>query len=158
VSVAFAVNGRPVRVGADADTPLLHALRQDLGLTGAKLGCGAGSCGACTVHLDGRAVQSCTTPLWSVEGRAVTTVEGLGADGAPDPVLRAFADERAAQCGYCIPGIVMTVRALLGRRPLPDDDAVRRELAERHLCRCGTHVRILRAAARARAMVAEATP
>jgi nicotinate dehydrogenase subunit A len=142
------VNGRDCEVTAAPDTPLLYVLRNDLGLKGSRFGCGAGHCGACTVLLDGNAVQSCDVPLWSAAGRAVTTIEGLGSPDAPHPLQRAFIDEQAVQCGYCINGIIMSAAALLARNRRP----ARAEIAaalERNLCRCGTHVRVLRAIERA---------
>ena len=135
---ALTVNGAAVETAFDG--PLLHLLRGELGLMGAKLGCGAGNCGACTVIVNGRAVQSCQTPMWDLDGADVRTVEGLD---ERDPVLAAFEDAQAMQCGFCIPGIVMTVSALRDRG---EGNALIKTLAERHVCRCGTHMRILRAA------------
>lgn len=147
------VNGEQCIVSAASATPLLYVLRNDLQLKGTRFGCGSGACGSCTVHVDGRAVQSCDTPVWSVEGRAVTTVEGLGTPRSPHPVQQAFVDEQAAQCAYCINGIMMSVAALLAHTPEPSD-AELMEALNRHLCRCGTHLRILRAARRAVALMA----
>jgi nicotinate dehydrogenase subunit A len=147
------VNGEQCIVSAASATPLLYVLRNDLQLKGTRFGCGSGACGSCTVHVDGRAVQSCDTPVWSVEGRAVTTVEGLGTPRSPHPVQQAFVDEQAAQCAYCINGIMMSVAALLAHTPEPGD-AELMEALNRHLCRCGTHLRILRAARRAVALMA----
>jgi nicotinate dehydrogenase subunit A len=147
------VNGEQCIVSAAPATPLLYVLRNDLQLKGTRFGCGSGACGSCTVHVDGRAVQSCDTPVWSVEGRAVTTVEGLGTPRSPHPVQQAFIDEQAAQCAYCINGIMMSVAALLAHTPEPSD-AELMEALNRHLCRCGTHLRILRAARRAVALMA----
>ena len=144
----FHLNGRPVQVAGDGDVPLLHVLRNDLQLKGTRFGCGAGACGSCTVVVDGRAVQSCDLPTSAVRGCEVTTVEGLGAAGRLHPVQQAFLDLQAAQCGYCINGVMMSVAALLQRPELPTEDALQAALA-RHLCRCGTHMRILRAARRA---------
>ena len=132
----------------DPDTPLLYVLRNDLDLTGAHFGCGLAQCGACTVHVDGAAVRSCVTPAASVQGREVTTIEGLGSPERPDPVQAAFIAEQAAQCGYCTAGIVMTARALLNRNPKPSEADVRQALAG-NLCRCGSHARVLRAVMRA---------
>jgi len=132
----------------DPDTPLLYVLRNDLDLTGAHFGCGLAQCGACTVHVDGAAVRSCVTPAASVQGREVTTIEGLGSPERPDPVQAAFIAEQAAQCGYCTAGIVMTARALLNRNPRPSEADVRQALAG-NLCRCGSHARVLRAVMRA---------
>lgn len=142
------VNGSDHQIEADPDTPLLYVLRDDLGLNAAKFGCGLGQCGACTVLVDGRAVLSCVTPLLLLEGKQVTTLEGLGSVEAPGPLQRAFIEEQAAQCGYCIAGMMMRAQALLQRNAKPSDDEIRAEL-EPHLCRCGTHMRILRAVHRA---------
>ena len=144
----FTVNGQTCTVEAEADTPLLYILRNDLKLKGARFGCGAGQCGACTVIMDGKDVNSCDTPLWSVAGRTVTTVEGLGTREHPHPLQQAFIDEQAAQCGYCVTGILMAAKALLDRNPNPGDQDIDQAL-ERHLCRCGTHNRIRRAIHRA---------
>ena len=142
------VNGRDHQVDAEPDTPLLYVLRDDLKLNAAKFGCGLGQCGACTVIVDGNAVLSCVTPLVLLEGKQVTTLEGLGTVSAPAPIQRAFMEEQAAQCGYCIAGMMMRAQALLQRHSKPTDAQIRAELAP-HLCRCGTHMRILRAVHRA---------
>jgi nicotinate dehydrogenase subunit A len=142
------VNGRDHQVDAEPDTPLLYVLRDDLALNAAKFGCGLGQCGACTVIVDGKAVLSCVTPLLLVEGKPVTTLEGLGSIETPAPIQRAFMEEQAAQCGYCIAGMMMRAQALLQRNAKPTDDEIRAELSP-HLCRCGTHMRILRAVHRA---------
>jgi nicotinate dehydrogenase subunit A len=142
------VNGRDHQVDAEPDTPLLYVLRDDLALNAAKFGCGLGQCGACTVIVDGKAVLSCVTPLLLVEGKPVTTLEGLGSIETPAPIQRAFMEEQAAQCGYCIAGMMMRAQALLLRNAKPTDDEIRAELSP-HLCRCGTHMRILRAVHRA---------
>jgi nicotinate dehydrogenase subunit A len=142
------VNGREYDIGADPATPLLYVLRDDLALSGAKFGCGLGQCGACTVIVDGAAVFSCLTPLLLLEGKQVTTVEGLGSAENPGPLQRAFIEEQAAQCGYCIPGMIMRAQALLQKNPNASDADIRRAL-EPNLCRCGTHMRILRAVRRA---------
>ena len=142
------VNGQDHQVDAEADTPLLYVLRDDLALNAAKFGCGLGQCGACTVIVDGKAVLSCVTPLLLLEGKQVTTLEGLGSIDALAPIQRAFMEEQAAQCGYCIAGMMMRAQALLRRNAKPTDDEIRSEL-EPHLCRCGTHMRILRAVHRA---------
>jgi nicotinate dehydrogenase subunit A len=147
-TIALRVNGRAVSVTAMADTPLLYILRNDLALNGPKYGCGLGECGACTVILDGVAARSCVIPLAGAEGREVVTLEGLGSSSAPHPVQQAFIDEQAAQCGYCMNGMIMTAKALLDRNPTPTMDEVRRALSG-NLCRCGTHVEILRAVMRA---------
>jgi len=149
------VNGREHNVSADPDTPLLYVLRDDLALNGAKFGCGLGQCGACTVMVAGQAVLSCVTPILLVEGREVTTVEGLGTADNPGPMQRAFIAEQAAQCGYCIPGMMMRAQALLQNNPLVADADIRAEL-QGNLCRCGTHMRILRAVRRAASLMQSA--
>jgi nicotinate dehydrogenase subunit A len=149
------VNGRDHRVDAEPDTPLLYVLRDDLALNAAKFGCGLGQCGACTVIVDGKAVLSCVTPLVLLDGKQVTTLEGLGTTADPAPIQRAFMDEQAAQCGYCIAGMMMRAQALLMRNANPGDDEIRNEL-EPHLCRCGTHMRILRAIRRAAGLMSRA--
>jgi nicotinate dehydrogenase subunit A len=142
------VNGREHQVDADPDTPLLYVLREDIKLNAAKFGCGLGQCGACTVIVDGKAVLSCVTPMILLEGKQVTTLEGLGTTSEPAPIQRAFMEEQAAQCGYCIAGIMMRAQALLQRNSRPTNEQISSEL-EPHLCRCGTHMRILRAVRRA---------
>ncbi|WP_426410002.1 (2Fe-2S)-binding protein [Bradyrhizobium ganzhouense] len=142
------VNGESRSIKASPDTPLLYVLRDELGLNAAKYGCGLGQCGACTVIVDGKAVFSCVTPVMVLEGRKITTLEGLGSPDAPGPMQRAFIAEQAAQCGYCIPGMMMRAQALLSRDPHADDETIRAEL-QPNLCRCGTHMRILRAIRRA---------
>ena len=142
------VNGQEHAVDADPDTPLLYVLREDLKLNAAKFGCGLGQCGACTVIVDGQAVLSCVTPLLLVAGRNVTTLEGLGTTAAPAPIQRAFIEEQAAQCGYCIAGMMMRAQALLQKNAKPTEAQIRAEL-QPNLCRCGTHMRILRAVRRA---------
>ena len=146
------VNGQDHQVDADPDTPLLYVLRDDLKLNAAKYGCGLGQCGSCTVIVDGKAVLSCVTPVLLLEGKQVTTLEGLGTAAAPAPIQRAFMEEQAAQCGYCIAGMMMRAQALLQRNSKPTDEQIRAELAP-HLCRCGTHMRILRAVHRAAALM-----
>lgn len=146
MTIPLEVNGRPVDVRSDPQTPLLYVLRDELGLTAAKFGCGQGHCGACTVTVNGQAVQSCTTPLWSLHNAKVTTLEGLSSEDAPlNEVQEAFRRRNAVQCAYCIPGILMTVEALRSRMPNASRGQIRAALAERHLCRCGTHSRILAA-------------
>lgn len=145
---SLVVNGRAVEVDDDPRTPLLYVLRDTLELNGAKFGCGLGQCGACTVMLDGAAVFSCLTPIADVAGRRVTTIEGLGTRQRPGIVQQAFIAEQAAQCGYCIAGMVTRAQALIERSASPTDDEIRTAL-EPNLCRCGTHVRILRAVRRA---------
>ena len=142
------VNGHDHQVDAAPDTPLLYVLRDDLKLNAAKFGCGLGQCGACTVIVDGKAVLSCVTPLLLLEGKQVTTLEGLGTLEAPAPIQRAFMEQQAAQCGYCIAGMMMRAQALLQNNPKPTDQEIRAAL-EINLCRCGTHMRILRAVHRA---------
>ena len=147
-AIHFTVNGQPASVTVDADTPLLYILRNDLQLKGTRFGCGSGACGSCTVMLDGQAVQSCDTPMWAAQGHDITTVEGLGTPEHPHPVQQAFLDEQAAQCGYCINGMMISIAALLQKTTEPSDEELRIAL-KRHLCRCGTHMRILQAARRA---------
>jgi nicotinate dehydrogenase subunit A len=142
------VNGTRHRLDVPGDTPLLYVLRNDLQLNGAKFGCGLGQCGACTVIVDGRAVFSCLTPVSALEGRRIRTVEGLGTVEKPGPMQRAFMEEQAAQCGYCIPGMMMRAQALLESQPGADEAQIRKALTP-NLCRCGTHMRILRAVGRA---------
>ncbi len=146
--ITLLVNGKSHALDVEPDTPLLYVLRGDLELHGPKFGCGLAQCGACTVIIDGQAVRSCTMPVEKASGRRVTTLEGLGSAARPHPVQQAFIDEQAAQCGYCINGMVMTSKALLDRTPNPTDREIRRALAD-NLCRCGTHQRILRAVKRA---------
>ncbi|MGE5524084.1 MAG: (2Fe-2S)-binding protein [Rhodospirillaceae bacterium] len=144
----LSVNGKTQNVDAESDTPLLYVLRDKLELHGPKFGCGLGQCGACTVMLDGVATRSCVIPVSKVGTRAVTTLEGLGTSAKPHPVQQAFIDEQAAQCGYCINGMVMTSAAFLAKNKNPSDADIKRALAG-NLCRCGTHVRIVRAVKRA---------
>ena len=146
--VSFVLNRRPVSVDADASRTLLDVLRNALGLTGTRQGCGENQCGACRVIVDGRAVAACDTPLWAVAGKSVTTIEGLGTPQAPHPLQRAFLAEQAAQCGYCTAGVLVGAAALLAREPSPDEARVR-EALDAHLCRCGSHNRIVRAVLRA---------
>ena len=153
--IALNVNGRAYEVDADPDTPLLYVLRDHLQLNAAKFGCGLGQCGACTVMVDGEAVFSCLVPIALLAGRAIKTVEGLGTAQAPGPMQAAFIEEQAAQCGYCIPGMMMRAQALLERNPAPSDADIRRALMP-NLCRCGTHMRILRAVHRAAAAIKSA--
>jgi nicotinate dehydrogenase subunit A len=148
------VNGREHEVSAEPKTPLLYILRNDLKLKGTRFGCGAGQCGACTVVMDGTAVPSCDTPLWAAAGREITTVEGLGTAEKPHPLQQAFIDEQAAQCGYCIDGILMSAYALLQKEKAPSHEQIVAAL-DRNLCRCGTHVRILRAIKKAAQNAAE---
>jgi nicotinate dehydrogenase subunit A len=142
--IVLNVNGAAREVTAEPETPLLYVLRNDLKLKGVRFGCGLGQCGACTVIVDGKAVQSCDVPVSAVAGKAVTTIEGIGTADEPHPLQRAFVHEQAAQCGYCVSGIIMTAKALLDVNPSPTDAELREALAG-NLCRCGTHTRILRA-------------
>ena len=150
-TVKMEVNGaaRGVEVD-DPQTPLLYVLRNDLGLTGTKFGCGLAQCGACTVLIEGRAVRSCSTAASAAQGLRVTTIEGLGSPERPDALQAAFIEEQAAQCGYCTAGMIMSARALLAQTPRPTEAQVRRALAG-NLCRCGSHVRVIRAVMRAAA-------
>jgi nicotinate dehydrogenase subunit A len=150
------VNGAPRDINAAPDTPLLYVLRNDLGLTGPKFGCGVGQCGACMVHIDGAAVRSCTTPLSAAARGPITTIEGLGTPEKPHPVQQAFIDEQAAQCGYCINGMIMSAAALVARNKQPTRTQIRSTL-NANLCRCGTHMRIVRAVERAAAANAQPT-
>jgi isoquinoline 1-oxidoreductase subunit alpha len=145
--IAFELNGAPVEVDVQPETPLLWVLRDHLQLTGTKYGCGIAQCGACTVHLDGEAIRSCTQPLSSVAGRKVTTIEGLSQDRS-HPVQRAFIAEQVPQCGYCQSGQIMSAAALLSRSPAPNDEDIDAAMSG-NLCRCGTYPRIRRAIKRA---------
>ena len=142
------LNGQRRRVEAEPDSPLLYVLRDQLEMNGPKFGCGLGQCGACTVHVDGQAMRSCVYPASAVGKRAVTTLEGLGSSAKPSTLQQAFIDEQAAQCGYCINGMVMQAADLLKRAPKPSEAQIREGLAM-NLCRCGTHQRIVRAVQRA---------
>ncbi len=153
-TIFLTVNGREQFVRADPQAPLLYILRNDLGLAGPKFGCGLGQCGACTVHMDGVAIRSCATPVASARATRITTLEGLGREGALHPVQQAFIDEQAAQCGYCINGWIMTAAAFLEANPDATDDDIRRGLAGLK-CRCGTHLAILRAVKLAASRMAE---
>ena len=150
--IRLTVNGTAHDIAAAPETPLLYVLRNDLGLTGPKFGCGLGQCGACMVIIDGAAVRSCNTAVSAAAARGpVTTIEGLGSPDKPHPVQQAFIDEQAAQCGYCINGMVMATAALLARTKQPTKTQIRSSL-NGNLCRCGTHMRILRAVERAAAL------
>ena len=153
--VKLTVNGQTHEIDADPDTPLLYVLRDDLHLHAAKYGCGLGQCGSCTVMIDGEAVFSCVTPVVLLEGRQITTVEGLGTIDAPGPMQQAFIAEQAAQCGYCIPGMMMRAQALLQKNPAASEDEIRAHM-EPNLCRCGTHMRIMAAIKRAGEMMRSA--
>lgn len=148
-NVQTTVNGRAVTLRAeDADMPLLYALRNELGLTGLHYGCGLAQCGACTVHLDGEAVRSCQVPAVQARGKRIVTLEGLGTPERPHPVQKAFIEEQAVQCGYCLPGMIMQSAALLAKNPKPTEAQIREELAG-VICRCGTHPRVIAAVLRA---------
>jgi len=146
--VKLNVNGHTHEIDADPETPLLYVLRDDLKLNGAKYGCGLGQCGACTVIVDGEAAFSCVTPILLLEGKKIVTLEGLGTAENPAPIQRAFIEEQAAQCGYCIAGMIMRSQALLQKKPNATEAEIRSEL-QPHLCRCGTHMRIIKAVKRA---------
>jgi nicotinate dehydrogenase subunit A len=148
MAINIKVNGAVHSVPAEPDTPLLYVLRNDLGLNAAKFGCGLAQCGACTVLVDGKPVRSCVTPIDTLGQSEIATLESLGTIERPHPLQAAFMTEQAAQCGYCIPGIIMTAKALLDRNPQPSEVDVRQALAG-NLCRCGTHNRIVRAVLRA---------
>lgn len=146
--ISFVVNGTPRLFDLGPEVPLLYVLRNDLGLNGPKFGCGLGECGACLVIMDGLATRSCVVPLGVAGNRAVVTLEGLASGGRPHPVQQAFVAEQAAQCGYCLNGMIMATKALLDRNPDPTEAEIRSELRY-NLCRCGTHVEIVRAVQRA---------
>jgi nicotinate dehydrogenase subunit A len=152
-SIRFRLNGVETDIEADPDLSLLTILRGPLSMTGPHFGCGANECGACNVMVGDRAVASCDAPLWSIAGKDVTTIEGLGSEQKPHPLQRAFIAEQALQCGYCVPGILMSAAALLMRNPAPTDGDVRAAL-DRNLCRCGSHNRMVRAVLRAAAEMA----
>ena len=145
-SIALTVNGQSHTVTSDPDRPLLDVLREDLGLTGCKFGCGERQCGACTVLVDGRPTYSCVTRVSSVKGRKIETIEGLADGDKLHPVQEAFLAEGALQCGYCTPGMIMTAVALLREKPRPSGNEIR-DAMDRNICRCGTHLRIMRAVA-----------
>jgi nicotinate dehydrogenase subunit A len=153
--IPLKVNGRARVIETDAATPLLYVLRNDLGLQGPKFGCGLGQCGACTVILDGKAIRSCITPVNAAQNRAVTTLEGLGSSAKPHALQRAFVEEQAAQCGFCMNGILMNAKALLDKNPSPTTDDIRTAL-DPILCRCGSHLRVIRAVQRAAQATAHA--
>jgi nicotinate dehydrogenase subunit A len=155
--IELRINGATHRLDIDPTTPLLYVLRGDLGLHAAKYGCGLGQCGACTVLVDDQAVFSCLTPIAALAGRQVTTVEGLGTAEAPGPVQAAFIAEQAAQCGYCIPGMMARAEALLRRTTSPSEAELRQAM-QPALCRCGTHMRILRAVRRAASAMGGGVP
>ena len=138
--IEFTLNGAPARLDVPPEMPLLWAIREHAGLTGTKFGCGIGACGACTIHVDGEAIRSCSLPVGGVAGRSVTTIEGLGGPGELHPVQRAWIERQVPQCGYCQSGMIMAVAALLERNPAASDEEV--ETAITNICRCGTYVRI----------------
>ena len=150
--ITLEVNGKGYKIDVDGGTPLLYVLRDYLQLNGAKFGCGLGQCGSCTVMVDGAAVLSCVTPVAALQGRKIRTVEGLGTVEKPGAIQRAFIEEQAAQCGFCIPGMMMRAQALLERNPAPTKADIRRHM-NANLCRCGTHMRILKAVERAAALL-----
>ena len=152
-TVRFTVDGKRVSVSGDPNMPLLYALRNDLGLNNPHFGCGLAQCGACTVHLEGEPVRSCVLPLSVAQGKAVTTLKGLGTPQKPHPLQQAYVDEQVPQCGYCVNGWIMTAAAVLKKNPKATDPQLREALAGLK-CRCGTHVSILRAIKRAQAMLA----
>ena len=142
------VNGKVHAIDADPDMPLLYALKNDIGLNNPQFGCGLAQCGACTVHLDGQPIRSCVTPVSSIGAAKVVTLSGLGTPDKPHPLQKAFIDEQAVQCGYCINGMIMQAAALLQTNKKPSEQEIKAALSE-NLCRCGTHVRIVRAIKRA---------
>lgn len=152
MNVNLNINGSMYAVQADENTPLIYVLRNDCDLKGTRFGCGAAQCGSCHVLIDGVSVPSCDTPLWSAEGKAVTTVEGLSRPGELSALQQAFVDEQAAQCGYCISGMLISATELLQKNQQPTETDVRAAL-DKHLCRCGSHNRIVRAVLRAAAKV-----
>jgi nicotinate dehydrogenase subunit A len=154
-TIRLTVNGRIHDIAADPDTALLYVLRNDLELNGAKFGCGLGECGTCTVLIDGVAARSCVIPISGCVQRDIVTLEGLGTRDCPDPVQQAFITEQAAQCGYCLNGMIMTTKALLMRTPHPSEAEIV-EALRYNLCRCGAHIEIMRAAMRAAGRVTEA--
>jgi nicotinate dehydrogenase subunit A len=152
-SIKINVNNKEVTLPySDPDMPLLYLLRNELGLKGPRFGCGLGQCGSCTVHVNGEAVRSCVFPVSAAKGKNITTLEGLGSSSKPDIVQQAFIDEQAAQCGYCINGMVMQAKALLNKNKKPSETEIKEALAN-NLCRCGTHQRIVRAVQRASAQL-----
>jgi nicotinate dehydrogenase subunit A len=150
---AFSVNGKAVSVSpANEETPLLNVLRNELGLVGTRFGCGLEQCGCCTVLIDGQPEKSCAKPVWSVAGKTVTTIEGLGSEAKPHPLQQAFLEEQAGQCGYCLSGILVSAKALLDANPAPTRAQIAQAL-DGNICRCGSHNRILRAVEKAAAIM-----
>ena len=146
--ISLRVNGRPRVVDTDPDVPLLYVLRNDLGLNGPRFGCGLSQCGACTVIIDKQTVRSCMMPVSAAQNRRITTLEGLGSVAHPHPLQKAFVEEQAAQCGFCMNGIVMTAKVLLDKNPHPSESEIKLALDD-VLCRCGSHLRVVRAIQRA---------
>jgi nicotinate dehydrogenase subunit A len=151
-SMRLIVNGRDVSVIADGETPLLDVLRNHLGLIGTKFGCGLEQCGCCMVLVDGKPEKSCAKPVSTLAGKKIVTIEGLGTPDRPHPLQQAFLDEQAGQCGYCLPGILISARALLDQNPSPSRAQIAAALDD-NICRCGSHIRILRAVERAAALL-----
>lgn len=151
------VNGVMQDILSQPNTPLLYALRNDLKLKAAKFGCGLGQCGSCSVLMDGRRTLSCDTPLWACEGKSITTLEGLGSPTQLNALQAAFIEEQAAQCGYCVPGILISAQALINQNPKPTELEIC-EALDANLCRCGTHARFVRAVMRATGQLKEVTP
>ncbi len=147
-TISLKVNGRTQSVDADPETPLLYVLRNDLKQNGPKFGCGVGQCGSCSVIIEGEAVRSCVTPVGSVKGQSITTLEGLGTPDKPHPIQKAWIEEQAVQCGYCMNGHIMNAKVLLDKNPRPTEAEIRKGL-EDVLCRCGTYYRVIRAVKRA---------
>lgn len=156
VDIDLTINGAETRITAEPETPLLYILRNDLCLNGPKYGCGLGECGACAVLIDGHVARSCTVPVGALPGKSVITLEGLGTSTSPHPVQTAFIQNQAAQCGYCLNGMIIAIVALLKRIPSPSEDDIRSALRH-HLCRCGTHMEILAAARSAAAICRDET-
>ena len=151
--ISLRVNSKNQTIDAEPDMPLLYALRNDLQLNGPKFGCGLAQCGACTIIMDGNAIRSCVTPVSAAQNKPLTTLEGLGSTKKMHKIQQAFVDEQAVQCGYCINGMIMTTKTLLDKNPKPTDTQIKEALAG-NLCRCGTHIRILRAVKRASGQLA----
>ena len=150
--ISLKVNGKSTTVDADPNTPLLYVLRNNLSLHGPRFGCGLGQCGACTVLVDGNTMRSCMLPASAAENKSITTLEGLGSVAHPHAIQAAFVEEQAAQCGYCMNGMIMSSKVLLDKNPHPSDDDIRKAL-DPNLCRCGSHLRVIRAVKRASASV-----
>ena len=146
--ISLKVNGKARVVDTDPSTPLLYVLRDDLGLKGPRFSCGLEQCGACTVIMDGKTARSCSVPVTDARNRSITTLEGLGSVARPHPLQKAFIEEQAGQCAYCMNGMIMTAKVLLDKNPRPTDDQIKQAL-DKNLCRCGSHLRIVRAIKRA---------